>query len=45
MDYQENQNYFGVRHYNVKVVKEKANPLVFISSVISYVLFIWLLVK
>lgn len=44
MDYQENQNYFGVRHYYVKIVKEKINPLVFISSVISYVLFIWLLV-
>ena len=43
MDYQTNKNYFGVRHYNVKIVKEKTNPLVFISSVISYVLFIWLL--
>lgn len=43
MDNSENKNYFGVRHYNVKIVKEKVNPLVFISSVISYVLFIWLL--
>lgn len=43
MDNNENKNYFGVRHYNVKIVKEKVNPLVFISSVISYVLFIWLL--
>ena len=39
----ENSNYFGVRHYNVKVVKEKIKPLKFISSVISYALFIWLL--
>ena len=43
MENSENKNYFGVRHYNVKIVKEKVNPLVFISSVISYVLFIWLL--
>lgn len=39
----ENKNYFGVRHYKVKVVKEKIRPLQFISSVISYALFIWLL--
>lgn len=39
----ENSNYFGVRHYNVKVVKERIKPLKFISSVISYALFIWLL--
>lgn len=39
----ENINYFGVRHYNVKVVKEKIQPLKFISSVISYAIFIWLL--
>ena len=38
-----NINYFGVRHYNVKVVKEKIKPLKFITSVISYALFIWLL--
>lgn len=44
MDYSiENKNYFGVRHYNVKIVKEKVKPLKFISSVISYALFIWLL--
>lgn len=39
----ENKNYFGVRHYHVKIVKEKIKPLKFISSVISYALFIWLL--
>lgn len=44
MDYNiENKNYFGVRHYNVKIVKEKIKPLKFITSVISYALFIWLL--
>ena len=45
MDYNnvENKNYFGVRHYNVKVVKEKIKPFKFISSVISYAIFIWLL--
>lgn len=37
------KNYFGVRHYNVKVVKEKIKPLRFIASVLSYALFIWLL--
>lgn len=39
----ENKNYFGVRHYNVKVAKEKIKPFKFISSVISYAIFIWLL--
>lgn len=44
MDYNiENKNYFGVRHYNVKIVKEKIKPFKFITSVISYALFIWLL--
>lgn len=42
-NYEENNNYFGVRHYKVKIVKEKIKPLKFISSVISYALFIWLL--
>ena len=32
---EENNNYFGVRHYKVKIVKEKIKPLKFISSVIS----------
>lgn len=36
-------NYFGVRHYKVHVIKEKMKPLKFITSVISYALFIWLL--
>lgn len=40
---EENDNYFGVRHYKVKIVKEKIKPLKFISSVISYAIFIWLL--
>lgn len=39
----ENYNYFGVRHYKVNVVKEKIKPLKFITNVISYALFIWLL--
>ncbi len=38
-----NNNYFGVRHYKVHVIKEKIRPLRFITSVISYALFIWLL--
>jgi len=42
-NYTEERSYFGVRHYKVKVVKEKIRPLQFISSVISYALFIWLL--
>ena len=32
-----------VKHYKVKVVKQKQNPLKFIISVISYAIFIWLL--
>ena len=39
----ENYNYYGVRHYKVKVVKEKIKPFKFISNVISYAIFIWLL--
>lgn len=42
-DIKGNNNYFGVRHYKVKIVKEKIKPLKFISSVISYAVFIWLL--
>ena len=38
-----NYDYFGVRHYKVHVVKEKIKPVKFIASVISYALFIWLL--
>ena len=33
-----NNNYFGVRHYKVHVVKEKIRPIRFITSVISYAL-------
>lgn len=46
MEYNDNKlncDYFGVRHYEVKVVKEKIKPLKFIVNVISYALFIWLL--
>ena len=39
----ENYNYFGVRHYKVHIVKEKIKPLKFITNVMSYALFIWLL--
>lgn len=38
-----NTNYFGVRHYKVNIEKEKIKPLKFITNVISYALFIWLL--
>ncbi len=36
-------NEIKVKHYKVKVVKQKENPLKFILSVISYAIFIWLL--
>lgn len=39
----ENYNYFGVRHYKVHIVKEKIKPLKFITNVVSYAIFIWLL--
>ena len=39
----EKYNYFGVRHYKVHIVKEKIKPLKFITNVMSYALFIWLL--
>lgn len=38
-----NGNKFNVRHYTVKVVKEKINPIRFMINVISYALFILLL--
>lgn len=38
-----NFNYFGVKHYKVNIVKEKINIFKFISSVISYAIFIWLI--
>lgn len=34
---------FGVKHYNVKIIKKKENIFKFIVSVLSYALFIWLL--
>lgn len=43
MEYNDNENFFGVRHYKVKIVKEKIRPLKFIASVFSYAIFIWLL--
>jgi len=36
-------NIFGVKHYNVKIVKRKENVFKFIVSVMSYALFIFLL--
>ena len=36
-------NIFGVKHYNVKVLKKKENVFKFTVSVLSYALFIWLL--
>ena len=38
-----NKNYFGVRHYKIKIVKEKINPLRLIVNVVSYAIFIWLI--
>lgn len=34
---------FGVKHYSVKVIKKKENIFKFIISVLSYALFIWLM--
>lgn len=36
-------NIFGVKHYNVKVLRRKENIFRYIISVLSYALFIWLL--
>lgn len=38
-----NNNYFGVRHYKVHIEKQKMKPLKMITSIISYAIFIWLL--
>ena len=38
-----NRNKIRVKHYKVKIVKPKMNPFKFIISVISYALFIWLM--
>lgn len=34
---------FGVKHYNVKVIRKKENIFKFTVSVLSYALFVWLL--
>jgi len=34
---------FGVKHYTVKIIKEKENPIRYIISVLSYALFVFLL--
>lgn len=36
-------NIFGVKHYKVKIIKDKENPLRFIVSVMSYALFVFLM--
>ena len=36
-------NIFGVKHYNVKIIKKKENIFKFTISVLSYALFIWLM--
>lgn len=36
-------NIFGVKHYNVKIIKKKENWFKYAISVASYALFIWLL--
>ena len=36
-------NIFGVKHYNVKVLKKKENIFKYTVTVLSYALFIWLL--
>ena len=38
-----NNNLFGVKHYKVKVIKKKENIFRYIVSVMSYALFIFLL--
>lgn len=36
-------NVFGVKHYNVKIIRKKERPIRYIISVMSYALFIFLL--
>lgn len=36
-------NIFGVKHYNVKIIRKKDKPIKYIVSVMSYALFIFLL--
>lgn len=40
---QKYNNIFGVKHYSVKVLKKKENMFRYIISILSYALFIWLL--
>ena len=37
------KKYFGVNHYKVKIIKKKENPIQFIMGILSYALFIFLL--
>lgn len=39
----DDKKYFGVNHYKVKIVKKRENPIQFILGVLSYALFIFLL--
>ena len=36
-------NIFGVKHYKVKIIKEKENPIRYIINVLSYAIFIFLI--
>ena len=36
-------NIFGVKHYKVKIIREKENPIRYMISVISYAIFIFLM--
>ena len=36
-------NIFGVKHYKVKIIREKENPFRYIVSVMSYALFVFLM--
>lgn len=38
-----NNNVFGVKHYKVKIIKQKERPLRYIVSIMSYALFIFLM--
>lgn len=38
-----NNNVFGVKHYKVKIIKQKEKPLRYIVSIMSYALFIFLM--
>lgn len=38
-----NNNVFGVKHYKVKIIKNKDNPIRYIINVLSYALFVFLM--